>query len=95
MTPPINSLDPESVSAPRSDKPILEDIHNYLKEKDFDMTDYEVVEGALHALWPEIYRNDTLATFLVTVNVYLKLAEKYGFEVKPAYLAQAKMEGMI
>jgi hypothetical protein len=63
--------------------------------RNLDMSDFEQVDGALQAVWPEIYRDDKLATLLVTINVYLALAEQFGFEVQPAYLKAAKMEGLI
>src|SRR5688572_5160559 len=92
---PLNPTDPSQMTAPRSHRPIIEDIHEYLLERSLDMTDFEVVDGALQAVWPELYRDDTLSSFLVTVNVYLALAEQYNFEVQPPYLKWAKMEGLI
>lgn len=89
---PVN---PEDISAPRSNKNIVDEIADYLKERDLDMKDFEVVDGALQAVWPEMYNEDHLATLLVTINVYIALAERHDFEVQPTYLKMAKMEGLI
>lgn len=92
---PIQPTDVESILPPRSDKPIIEEIHDFLVSHDLDMQDFEAVDGAMQAIWPEMYNHDTLAAFLVTANVYLALATRYNFAVEPAYLHRAKLEGLI
>jgi hypothetical protein len=92
---PLSSTDPTEVVPPRAFRPIIEEIHDYLKDRDLDMQDFEVVDGAMQAIWPEMYNHDKLAAFIVVANVYLALATQYNFAVVPSYLHRAKMEGLL
>lgn len=91
----LNPTNPEEIVPPRETKPVVELIHDYLVTHDLDMQDFEVVDGALQAVWPEVYKLDKLASFVVTANVYIALATRYNFPVVPAYLHRAKMDGLI
>lgn len=89
-------IDAQRISAPRSNgESIVGEIVKYLKDRGLDLTDFEIVDGAMHAVWPELYNRDKVAALIVTINVYIEIARQEGFEVKPAYLLEAKMEGLI
>lgn len=88
-------MDVTTITSPRSRQHILDELREYLKSRDLDMTNFEVVDGALHACWPELYNNDQAAALLVTMNVFVDLADQEGFEVIPAYLRRAKQQGSI
>ena len=84
------------VFAPSSDQNIVQDVEQYLRLKGLEGTQlFEHYDDALRVVWPALLISNPEASLLVSINVYLEVAEKRGFEVKPDFLKQAKRDGLL
>ena len=84
------------VSAPSSTLTIVQDVEQFLDQHNLRGTTlFEHYDNALRAVWPNLHIADPKAQILTAINVYLEVAEKRGFEVKPNFLKQAAKDDLL
>lgn len=54
-------------------------------------TDFETYDGALKVVWPELYKTCPEAALLVSVSIYIDIAERWGFDVHPVELKELRL----
>lgn len=53
--------------------------------------DFETYDAALNAVWPELYKSSPEAALLVSVSIYLDIAERWGFKVEPEEIRELRL----
>lgn len=80
----------DDVNAPRSMQNIVKEVMEYVKRhveeplpKGASYTfpqDFDTYDRALHAVWPGLFKSDPKAALLVSVSIYMDIAERWSFE---------------
>ena len=82
----------DDVNPPRGMKNIVLEVMEYVrKHSGSTPTDFEVYDDALHAVWPELYKSCPEAALLVSISIYIDIAERWGFEAHPEEIKELRL----
>jgi hypothetical protein len=75
---------------------IVEEVMDYidthcLKVNSERPTDFETYDDAFNVVWPELYKACPNAALLVSISIYVDIAERWGFEVIPPEIKDVKL----
>lgn len=77
----------DDLNAPKSMQNIVQEVMGYVIdhrvpaiERQFEYPiQFEIYDQALHAVWPELHKASPKAHLLVSVSIYIEIAERWGF----------------
>ncbi len=90
----------DDMNAPKSMKNIVLEVMEFVErhrvQDQFGVlpdrpTDFDTYDRALHVIWPDLFKTDPKAAILVSVSIYIDIAERWGFEVKPDVLKEMRL----
>jgi hypothetical protein len=90
----------DDINAPKSMKNIVLEVMDYinahhppedLSPGEWPPTDFDTYDQALHVVWPELYKTDPKAALLVSVSIYIDIAERWFFEATPSEIKELRL----
>ena len=75
----------DDVNAPKSMQNIVLEVMKYVQDHwsancaDYPPKDFNTYDRALHAVWPGLFKSDAKAALLVSVSIYIDIAERWDF----------------
>lgn len=83
----------DNVLAPKSMRNIVLEVMEYVEKhvSPDEHEEFKPYDDALHVIWPELFKSDSKAALLVSIAIYLDVADRKGFEIHPSELKELKL----